>query len=157
MALFLSFLSYCLVRPNCFPPRPVCRCIAQLNGMSCSLLFLYSVAHSGPTPAHPDSFILMTPAEAKPSTHAAPCCVPLPAGHHTNLDFARVCPRLARTPSSRVRTAITLILLLRAWSRIKMERNQESNLYQIHNKLFRNLSIQLEISIGTFLYLHPDS
>jgi hypothetical protein len=157
MAFFLSFLSYCLVRPNCFPPWPICRCPAQPIWPACSLLFLYSVAHSGPTPAHPDTFVLTTPAEAKPSARAAACRAPLPAGCHTDLDFAHVCPCLARTPSSHVRTAITLILLLRAWSRTKMERNQESNPYQIHNKLLRNLSIQLEISIRMFLHLHQDS
>jgi hypothetical protein len=157
MALVLSLLSYCLVWPNCFPPWLVCHCPAQPIWPACSLLFLYFVAHSGPTPAHLHSFVLTTPAEAEPSTRATACRAPLPTGCHIDLDSARVRSRLARTPSPCVRTAIILILLIRAWSRIKMERNQESNLYQIRNKLLRNLSIRLEISIGTFLRLHLDS
>jgi hypothetical protein len=104
-----------------------------------------------------DSFVLTTPTEAGPSARAASCRAPMHTRCHTDLDSARVHPRLARTPSSYVHTTITLILLLRAWSRIKMERNQESNPYQIRKKLLRNLSIRLEISIGTFLCLDPDS
>jgi hypothetical protein len=121
MTLFLFFLSYCLVRPSCFPPSSVCRCPAQPIWPACSLLFLYSMVHTGPMPAQPDSFVLMTPAEAEPSARAAACHAPLFVRCRTDLDSAHVRLHLARTPSSRVCTAITLILLLRAWSRIKMK------------------------------------
>jgi hypothetical protein len=61
-----------------------------------------------------DSFVLTTPTEAGPSARAASCRAPMHTRCHTDLDSARVHPRLARTPSSHLRTAITLILLLRA-------------------------------------------